>query len=390
MNAGPSLGSAARHRLASRRAGVAVCVLAICVSTVCAVGRAHADDASSAPTATSVPVLAYYYIWFDATTWNRAKSDLPLTGKYSSDERSVMLEHILTAQAAGIDGFIVSWKRTEKLDRRLETLIELCASNDFKLAIIYQGLDFEREPLPVSRIVSDLDHFIETFTPNPVFDLFEKPAVILSGSWRFGRDEVEAIGLGRRDQLMLLGSEKDVEGIERLDGLIDGDAYYWSSVNPVEQGKYQERLDAMSEVVHRAGGIWIPPAAPGFDARLVGGTSVVERNDGETLALELEAALAASPDAIGLISWNEFSENSHVEPSRRYGTRYVEKVAELLGGTGPVEPIPAGDPFDSSEPGDRGSGTPQVAALGLVVVIMVAATWVASKRRRRQFAGEGQ
>src|SRR5512141_1154151 len=30
-----------------------------------------------------VPVLAYYYIWFDAQSWQRAKSDYPLLGKYS-------------------------------------------------------------------------------------------------------------------------------------------------------------------------------------------------------------------------------------------------------------------------------------------------------------------
>ena len=44
---------------------------------------------------------------------------------------------------------------------------------------------------------------------------------------------------------------------------------------------------------------------------------------------EFDAASASSPDAIGLISWNEFSENSHVEPSVRYGRDYINVLADV-------------------------------------------------------------
>ncbi len=77
------------------------------------------------------------------------------------------------------------------------------------------------------------------------------------------------------------------------------------------------------------GGIWIPSAAPGFDARKVGGTSVVGRRGGATLREELDAATRSSPDAVGLISWNEFSENTHVEPSVDHGSRYLDVVADV-------------------------------------------------------------
>ena len=33
------------------------------------------------------PLFAYYYIWFNADSWNRAKIDYPLLGRYSSDDR---------------------------------------------------------------------------------------------------------------------------------------------------------------------------------------------------------------------------------------------------------------------------------------------------------------
>ncbi len=52
---------------------------------------------------------------------------------------------------------------------------------------------------------------------------------------------------------------------------------------------------------------------------------------GATLRAELDAAASSSPDAIGLISWNEFSENTHIEPSRRHGSRYLRLVGDVRG-----------------------------------------------------------
>jgi hypothetical protein len=83
-----------------------------------------------------VPVLAYYYIWFDTQSWDRAKSDYPLLGQFSSDDEDVMRQHVEWAKDAGIDGFIVSWKSTEKLNRRLDQLVEIAEEENFKLAII--------------------------------------------------------------------------------------------------------------------------------------------------------------------------------------------------------------------------------------------------------------
>ena len=70
-----------------------------------------------------------------------------------------MRQHIAWAKRAGIDGFIVSWKSTPVLNRRLERLADVAAAEHFKLLVIYQGLDFYREPLPAARVARDLDWF---------------------------------------------------------------------------------------------------------------------------------------------------------------------------------------------------------------------------------------
>ena len=348
--------------------------------------------AGTAPATTSAddfPALAYYYIWYDATSWNRAKMDLPLAGKYSSDEQTVMLRQVQMAKAAGLRGFIVSWKSTEKLNRRLQQLADIAAANDFKLVVIYQGLDFNRDPLAEARVASDLDYFISHFSSQPAFQLFQRPTVVLSGSWAYATDQIQRLGTGRRDKILLLASEKNVDGVNRLAGLVDGDAYYWSSVDPDTYPKYQNKLDSMAQAVHDLGGLWIAPAAPGFDARLIGGTKVVERDNGDTLRRQFASAATSSPDAVGIISWNEFSENSYIEPSRKYGTTYLDILSDLLhGGTG--QPSDASDGLDSSSPAERGNGWEQWGALAMLAAVVVGATILIVKRRRWGSVGGGR
>lgn len=292
-----------------------------------------------------IPVLAYYYIWFDVKSWDRAKTDYPLLGRYSSDDAAVMRQHIQWAKEAGIDGFIVSWKSTEKLNRRLDQLVKLAEEENFKLAIIYQGLDFDRNPLSTNQVDSDLGYFIDRYATNSVFNLFGKPMIIWSGSWKFSVTEIQQIVTNKRDRALILASEKNVADYQRLADIVDGNAYYWSSVNPATHPGYSEKLAAMGDAVHEKGGLWIAPAAAGFDARLIGGTTVVERQDGETLRIEMDSAIQSAPDAIGLISWNEFSENSHIEPSQTYGKRYLQVLAEVRTASAPKV-----NDFDSSAP----------------------------------------
>jgi hypothetical protein len=167
-----------------------------------------------------------------------------------------------------------------------------------------------------------------------------------------------------RRSLLILGSERNAHGYRRVADLVDGNAYYWGSVDPATYPGYAEKLAKMGRAIHARGGIWIAPAAPGFDARLVGGSNVVERRNGATLRTELDAATGSGPDAVGLISWNEFSENTHVEPSERYGYRYLDVVADVRGAR-----LPELRDFDSSEPAPTGVnyGLPLLGGIGLFI-----------------------
>ena len=65
-----------------------------------AAGAGQQEPAASTAPQDPIPLLAYYYIWFNATSWDRAKIDYPALGRYSSDEARIMRRHILLAKEA--------------------------------------------------------------------------------------------------------------------------------------------------------------------------------------------------------------------------------------------------------------------------------------------------
>ncbi|MFF0558867.1 endo-1,3-alpha-glucanase family glycosylhydrolase [Streptomyces sp. NPDC004266] len=315
-------------------------VLALCLpgSGTGPVGARPADGPSD--DASRPPLLAYYYQWFNPGSWQRAKTDLPLAGAYSSDDARVIDRQITEAKAAGIDGFIVGWKHGTVNDRRLAKLVAAAEARDFKLAMIYQSLDFYRRPLPVAQVAADFDRFRDQFADSPAMLRVDgRPLTVWSGTWSYSHDDVARVTSAVRGELLVLASEKNVDGYRRIADVTDGDAYYWSSPDPETTPGYADKLADMARAVHADHKIWLAPCAPGFDARLVGGTKPVPRRNGATLAAEYSAALRSSPDAIGLISWNEFSENTHVEPSRDHGDHYLQVLRDLRG-------VPATVPSD--------------------------------------------
>ncbi|MCW2811426.1 MAG: hypothetical protein JWP61_1884, partial [Friedmanniella sp.] len=272
-------------------------LLAVLAAMTTLVGVDHHQAASAdvvtPAAARNIPTLAYYYQWFNETSWNRAKTDYPLVGRYSSDDTAVIERQVNEARQAGIDGFIVSWKDTPVNNRRLERLMGVAKEHRFKLAVIYQGLDFHRRPLPASRVAADMTLFEERYASDPVFRLFDKPLLIWSGTWEFSADDLEATTRPLRSSLLVLATEKSPEDYARVSGSFDGDAYYWSSVDPQTNSGYPAKLTAMGQAVHASGGLWLAPFAPGFDARLVGGTREVPRRDGATLRAEYSAAISS-------------------------------------------------------------------------------------------------
>ena len=95
--------------------------------------------------------------------------DYPLLGRYSSDEREVCASTSV-GQAGGhrrVHRELEEHAGPQPASRRLA---EVAGAERFKLLVIYQGLDFEREPLPPARIAHDFDFFTRRYSKSKAFN----------------------------------------------------------------------------------------------------------------------------------------------------------------------------------------------------------------------------
>jgi hypothetical protein len=250
----------------------------------------------TAPTA-PVPLLAYYSMAHEADSWNSEASDVPLLGRYSSDDPAIVRKHIRLAKQAGIDGFIVSWRNTPRFNARLEQLLATADGEDFKLAISYQGLDAQDNPLALSKVGADLDYFVRHYSRHAALTIFGKPVIIWSGIWQYSPEDVASVTNTRRQRLLVLASARDLDEYQRVADSVD--------VTPTTGHRQTRRRTRLLRELGSwqrcpfPGGLWFAPRRPASSSSPAGGRSIATMG---SLCAGREAATASTPDAIGLIS----------------------------------------------------------------------------------------
>ena len=306
-------------------------------------------------------MYAYFYQWFKTSSWDRAKQDLPLAGRYASDDAQVLRKQVEQAKGAGIKGFLTSWKSTDSLNRRLDLLVHVAHLESLDLGVVYEALDFSRHPLPIATVQHDLLYLTDRWGTSLTSRYYGRPVIIWTGTDQYTTADVRAVKTALGNRTYLLAASRSVSGYERVAGIVDGEAYYWSSADPASSAT-TAKLKAISQSVHAHHGLWFAPAASGYDGRSLGGTRVIGRDNGRTLVKSLDNAFASSPNAVAVISWNEWSENTYIEPGKKYGDRELQALKSNLLARAQSPPDRSGasppDRSGASPPGPGGASRP--------------------------------
>ena len=162
-----------------------------------------------------------------------------------------------------------------------------------------------------------------------------KPTVIWQGSRKYSAARLQHESATFRSKLRLLGDESSWSSSRAP--YLDGDAYYWSSqdpwANPQSFGQLATLANAVRASVKNLDGsrkVWVAPFAPGFDKQLAGGSACVPRRGGQTIRALFSGNATTHPDDFGLISWNEITEGSYVDPMTRYGSQDLNALKPLI------------------------------------------------------------
>ena len=271
--------------------------------------------------------------------------DLPSEGLYDQELATTFDRHIQTAAAAGITGFLVSWQGTgaagqdpgaSGYDRRLDLLVHRVDAFNinnavkFRLGIAYASFgDYSRQ---AEAVINDLRYFDQRYGGDPAFTnaLSPKPIVMWLDSRNYSLATVAKVSAAVEPAIYLLGDETD-SSWSRDAAYLDGTSYYWSSENPSTNSAAGDQIAGLGRQLRAAGKRWFAPFIAGYNKELVGG-GCVPRNGTATLEQIWSVNGLSRPDGWFGISWNEFVENTYLEPSLRYGTTYLDAIRRLAGG----------------------------------------------------------
>lgn len=277
---------------------------------------------------------AFYYPWYPyIDNWNSSwLKDWPST-LYSSGDPTAIQRHITQAQGAGVDGFISSWAGPGTwTDTFFRPILDSAQGKSFAIAPYLEILDASGQPQSPATLVSWLTYLLSTYSSHPAFyKVGGRPVVFIwathtvpLATWRSIFDQVRAKGY----DAAYLSMGVNTNDLTVFDGMhtygFQGDDA--KTVFPAlrAQVKYYHLLADVWAPVRAK--IWAPGLAPGYDETSIPGRAgtVRSRNNGGYYQSQWDTLNAVNPDWTTITSWNEEYENTHIEPSRAYGTLYLQ------------------------------------------------------------------
>jgi len=300
--------------------------------------------------------------WSDST-WDNAgsfpgKEDIganfyPKLGCYSSNDTSIIRQHMEMLQRAGIGVLAFSWwGKNSYEDKSLTTYLEIAHSYGVKITMHIEPFYNSAEELK-----TQLDYLATKYSDHPALFLYNnKPFYYMYDSYKLKVDAWKKLlhpggELSVRDNssdatFIGLWVHKDEEDFFKHSGF-DGFYTYFASDGFV-YGSTSTNWQMLSEIADKNELLFVPCAGPGYkDTRIRpwNEENTKQRNKGRYYEDMFRAAIEAQPDFIGITSFNEWHEGTQIEPAvpksingytyKDYGTNaspffYLDKTKELI------------------------------------------------------------
>lgn len=276
-------------------------------------------------------VWALYYPWYTLPGWeNDTLKDQPEV-LYDSGDRVAIERQINQAKSAGIDGFISSWWGPDsKTDRNLVTVLDVAAQNDFYVGMFLETksiIEAQNSDMALveDEIVRWIEYYVTNYGDHPgQMRVDGKPFImpwitctVPAATWQSARERLRGKGI----EVTMIADCDKAEYVEVFDG---------ARGREPETGKALRYYAALSD--NTAPKIWLSDAMPGYDERLLDRKNprYYDREDGDYFKRELADALLANPQWVRIYTWNEYPENTYIEPSKNFADKYLRIAGDYL------------------------------------------------------------
>jgi hypothetical protein len=270
--------------------------------------------------------LALYYPWYYLGSWSSDQLiDHPLN-PYSSDDTLAIARQMDQAKSAGITGFLESWAGPgSDSDRKLKLLLKVAQQKAFKIGIFFELLENDGPRNP-DTVYNWFSYLVSTYRDNPaMLEINKKPIavpfcanLVPCATWKLILDRLHAAGL----DLALIYNQDPGDSLFIFDGV---------NCDPsISLGRTIRYYSVLAD--SPAAKIYIATAMPGFDERLIPGRTgrYTDRQNGQLFTTRLQAVMASNPNCVEAYTWNEWWENTYIEPSVNYGDQYLQIFGSIV------------------------------------------------------------
>jgi glycoprotein endo-alpha-1,2-mannosidase len=290
-----------------------------------------------------------------------AAVDYPVIGPYDSTDEDLLEYHILLAKDSGIDGFMVNWygfeddngKRHE--DQGFQKLLKTAEKLDFKVCI---NLDdkcsfppyhhFKKREDAVAYAIAILKKVMIDYGKSPAYLKIGRSPLFSNFGWFFTTgDSMDQTSFSRTEWEQIIAALKEYapffihdhqwhwgKTIEEAGFISCADSVFpWVGPSQQRIPFYEESQKLLAENrIKMITGL----ANPGFDNTPCwgwgGGIAKIPRRSGQEYRDHFEECKRYNPGFIQLVTWNDFTEGSTIEPADTYGDLYLKITAEYANG----------------------------------------------------------
>src|SRR5262245_41784096 len=203
------------------------------------------------------PVLAYYYVWWDPSVFDRTL--FPPLQPYNSDDLDVIQRHVNEAKSAGIDGFVVDWYGNgDRTDANFAHLLDIANKSGFSATVHFETPHFDDADDVTAQLRAFYQHYgnnraLVRYGGQPVI-FFWQASDYDNGTWSSIRGQVDP----NHSSVWLADGDNF--------NIMRGDA--WDGISPYAIAWSADPASQLPRWANTARGVapdklWNPPVSPG-------------------------------------------------------------------------------------------------------------------------------